>query len=62
MIATEIYLRIYEQYGTDTGILFGIPATHKTAVLAVVECVLDMLEEEEDRGARSPFSEQKEQV
>jgi len=47
MDATEILEKLYAQFGTDTGILFGIPATHKTAVLAVIECVIDIVKEEE---------------
>lgn len=63
MNAKEIHKKLYDGYGTDTEILFGIPATHKTAVLAVIECTLDIIKEEEDKNkARSPFQEQKEQV
>jgi len=44
--ASEIVKTIYAAYGTDTGILFGIPSEYKGAVKVVVELVL----EEEEKG------------
>lgn len=37
----EISRMIYAAYGTDTGILFGIPAQYKAAVRMVIELVLE---------------------
>lgn len=39
--ADKIMNDIYTAYGTDTGILFGIPAERKGAVRAIVELVLE---------------------
>ena len=37
----EITQMIYDQYGTDSGILFGIPANQRTSVEGVVRAALD---------------------
>ena len=37
---------IYKRYGTHSGVLFGIPSNCKSAVETVVQCTLDIVEEE----------------
>ena len=39
--ADEIMKKIYTAYGTDTGVLFGIPKERKIAVRAIIEMVLE---------------------
>ena len=46
----EIFRMIYAAYGTDTWILFGIPAEHKSAVRTIIELVLED-EERKREGA-----------
>jgi len=41
--AKDITNRLYKAYGTGTGILFGIPSNLRSAVEAIVQCVLDMI-------------------
>lgn len=51
--AKEIVEHIYIAYGTDSGILFGIPSNCRSAVEAVVKVTLDIVtqpEESEERG------------
>lgn len=42
--ADKIMDYIYTAYGTDTGILFGIPAERKGAVREIIELVLEEVE------------------
>jgi len=42
--AIDMTNRVYAAYGTDTGILFGIPAEFKGAVQSVVLTVLENIE------------------
>lgn len=59
--AKQITKNIYGAYGTDSGILFGIPAKSESAVEAIVQTTLNYLDsEKEDAEYRSdyPKSEQ----
>ncbi|KKK83025.1 hypothetical protein LCGC14_2797500, partial [marine sediment metagenome] len=39
--ARKLTDRIYEAYGTGSGIIFGIPPEHRDAVVGIVQSVLD---------------------
>jgi len=40
--------KIYKQYGSGTGILFGIPSELHLAVQEIVDATIDIIEEEKD--------------
>jgi len=46
--AKQITEHIYKAYGTDSGVLFGIPPEHRSVVEAIVQCVLDIVSESEE--------------
>ena len=46
--AKEMTRRIYSAYGSESGILFGIPAGLKDAVECVVQVTLDMTTDKEE--------------
>jgi len=46
--AEEITEKIYRAYGSGTGFLFGIESKRRKAVEAIIQCVLDIIEEEQE--------------
>jgi len=42
----ELLEKLYKDYGTDTGYLFGISPTSRPAVKAIIQFVIDDLEAE----------------
>jgi hypothetical protein len=42
MTAKEITIRIYEVYGTDSGVLFGIPFAYRDEVEMVIKVALEI--------------------
>ena len=42
MTAKEITERIYEAYGTDSGVLFGIPPAYRDEVEMVIKVALEI--------------------
>ena len=46
--AKKITEKIYLAYGTDSGILFGIPSDRRTVVEAIVSATLRFTEDESD--------------
>ena len=45
MDAEEITKKIYDAYGSSSGILFGIPADYRKSVEAIVKAVLREIED-----------------
>ena len=48
---TEAVEKLYQYYGTDSGVLFGIPPQYQPSIVAVVKAVMTILATEEDSGA-----------
>lgn len=48
--AKEITKIIYTRYGSDTGILFGIDRELHSSVEGIVQSVLNIVEEEKNKG------------
>ncbi len=48
--AKQITDQIYRAYGTDSGHLFGLPPSARSAVEAIVSIVLELTKKEDDDG------------
>ena len=48
--AKDMTEKIYVYYGSDTGWLFGIPPDLRFAVVGIVQCVLDQIEDEQSEA------------
>ena len=44
--AKEITNRIYIAYGSDTGVLFGIPLNWRFSIESIVQCTIDFENED----------------
>jgi len=50
---TEIFEWLYVAYGTDSGVLFGIPAKYQTVIKSIIKLVLEEEElKREEEGTK----------
>lgn len=40
----KVFNNIYTAFGTDSGVLFGIPASQKKSVRAIIQATLDWVD------------------